>query len=275
MKHLLILILLLFLLSGSLFPVASPSSPEKNKKYPALYCGNIVVDGNPGEWPTTSFQTNKDAFLVFAVANDSANLYFCIKIKDEKQQMRVMRSGMDLWIDVKGKKKKETGICFPLSHTLPPGDNRSMASGGRPDPKKMRLMFLLQVKEMELKGFREGLNGMVNNKANRSGIMAVINWDSANSMVYEARIPFRSLNADITALDHVSVGMIMKALPKPQGQPGEGRQEGGIGMNDHEGTGGQRPPGGQPREGGSYGFDDRNQLFDDVAAWTEAGIAKK
>jgi hypothetical protein len=270
-------IILLIILTGFLASGNSPVIQDKNKKCPSNYRDNIVIDGNAGEWPAASFRTNKDGYMVYSAANDTSAFYICVKIKDEQQQMRIMRSGMELWIDVKGKKKRETGIRFPLSHSLPSLDHRNMATDGRPDLKKIRLMFLVQMKEMETVGFREGLNGTQNNKVNKSGIIAVINWDSVNTMVYEARIPFRTLNVDINTLDHVSLGVIMKALPKPQG-PNGGQQDTQNMMANPESSGGmgdQHRGGGMHQEGDHMGMDDRNRVYEDVDAWFEAGIAKK
>ncbi len=273
-----ITILLLLVLAGISAAGRTPAPSGKNTKYPAVFREHIVVDGNAAEWPIASFKTNKEAYMAYSVANDSAAFYLCIKVKEVQQQMRVMRSGMEIWINEKGKKKKETGINFPLAHTLPPLDNRNMSTEGRPDPKKIRLMFLVQVKEMEVSGFREGCNGSMNNKSNKTGIMAVINWDSANVMIYEVRIPFSALNSDIHTLDHINIGMVLKGLSKPQGQPGENHMEDAGGMNDPQGgrggMGGQRP-GGMGQERPQYGMDDRNRLFEDVDIWAEAGIATK
>jgi hypothetical protein len=271
------LIAILLILTGFQVSGYSPGPPEKNKKYPSFYRENIVVDGNAREWPANSFLTDKEAMMVYSAANDSGNFYICVKIKDEVQQMRVMRSGMDIWINLNGKKKKETGIHFPLAQTLPPSEHRNLNTNGRPDPKKMRMMFLLQVKEMELQGFRTEYNGAVNNKANKSGIVVVINWDSLNTMVYEARIPFRTLNADISTLDHVSIGMIMKALSKPKPEEEQSHQDNGGIMNSPEnGTGmGDRQHSGGMHQGEPFGAGDTHRLYEDVDAWMELGIARK
>src|SRR5688500_2283975 len=75
---------------------------------------NHVLDGNLAEWPGDKLTTDKTTNTRYAVDNDNKMLYLAINISDKSLQQRVMQKGMSLFIDVKGKKKVNRGVQFPL-----------------------------------------------------------------------------------------------------------------------------------------------------------------
>ena len=46
--------------------------------------------------------------------NDADNLYIMLKTSDRGMQEKVMRAGLTIWLDSKGKKNKTLGVHFPL-----------------------------------------------------------------------------------------------------------------------------------------------------------------
>jgi hypothetical protein len=52
--------------------------------------------------------------LKYAIDNDKQNLYLALSIAGFREQMKIMRQGMDPYIDPKGKKKEGKGIEFPV-----------------------------------------------------------------------------------------------------------------------------------------------------------------
>ena len=67
-----------------------------------------LLDGNTAEWPTEKFLVDKATKIRYAVDNDSQMLFLALSIPDKMTQQTIMQKGMNLFIDVKGKKKKIT-----------------------------------------------------------------------------------------------------------------------------------------------------------------------
>jgi hypothetical protein len=228
----------------SISGVPRPSDhPDKGKKFPSLYKEGVVVNGNSSEWDNTLFSFNKKAQLNYVIVNDSAAFYICLRIADESEQMKVLRSGIDLRFNTKGKKKAEATLHYPI------GGRTDM--GGRTDPgyhrdrKTMQLMFLLQMQDMELNGFRSGVNGFQNIKSGKNGITASVNWDSTSVMVYEARIPFSAFAEDVHAANPLAVGIVIKGAVKPKQEHSEGMSDvADGGMQGGQGQGGVHHGGG-------------------------------
>ena len=117
-----------------------------------------------------------------------------------------------------------------------------------------------------------------NIKSGKNGILAAVNWDSANVMVYEAKIPFSVFAADVRAAVPLSVGIIIKGATKPREAKGDAMPEGGTG--DMQGGHGQgRPggmrPGGTGMDGQEQGAGDNTRMYEDDEIWRSIVIAKK
>ncbi len=57
---------------------------------------------------------NKTAKTWCCIYNDHNAVYIQLSITDLLQQKKVVENGIELWVDVKGKRKKNTSIKFPL-----------------------------------------------------------------------------------------------------------------------------------------------------------------
>jgi hypothetical protein len=142
----------------------------------------------------------------------------------------------------------------------------------------MHLMFLLQMQDMELTGFKSGVNGFQNIKSGKNGILAAVNWDSTNVMVYEARVPFSVFAVDVRAVIPIAVGIVIKGAQKPRQEQGERIQEGSQGdMPGRRGQGrsGEMHQGGMGREGQMGEHGDNLKIFEDDEIWQSIVVAKK
>jgi len=243
---------------------------DKGKKYPSSYKEGITVNGNSQEWENSLFSYNKPALVNYAIVNDSNAIYICIRIADEAVQMKVVRNGIELRFNSKGKKKAEATLHYPIGGR--------MNQGVQHDRKTMHLMYLLQMQDMESSGFKNGVNGFQNIKSGRNGLAAAVNWDSAGVMVYEARIPFNAFAEDVRAANPLAVGIVIKGAPKPKEGQGERMQEGGSG--DMQGGHGQDHPGGMHqngmgREGQMQGSGENMKMYEDDEIWRSIAVAKK
>ncbi len=188
--------ILSMLAAGSLLAgcASAPIYPSLQQKTP------VVIDGNPIDWQLPLTYYDKDSKLSFSVSNDSANLYFCFAAYDEPLQMRIIRGGLQIWIDTAGGKAQQIGLLYPDPATMVHGraNWRRDPSGGALqntaedfDPiGALRRAFLRSPGEMELKGFSPPIGG-VTPVNNAFGIQVGVNWDTMNNVLYyEAAIPF-------------------------------------------------------------------------------------
>ena len=216
----------------------------------SIWQGNAVVaDGKPAEWTTPLKYYDESSKLQFAVSNDFQNLYVCIRATEEQTQSKIMRAGLQLWIDTTGKNEHRVGILFPMANTIKKTDQSQGGernTGEKHDVSAFRNKFLNEYKEMELSGFNPPINGM-NLLQNNYGITVSINWDSSQIMTYEAVIPFKTFYKDLISVSDslklMGVSIVLNALPAPQGGGGGGSHGGGRGS----GGGGGMPGGGAGR----------------------------
>lgn len=218
----------------------------------------VNIDGIPSEWPEPFRYYDGDTKLQFAVANDTANLYLCLKVTDEPTQMRIFRGGLNIWIDPKGKKKETTGVTFPMSASMSSSDMpRSMqqSEAGAPIPGQtyqkhdfntVKAKIIAHQQTVKLTGFF-GVPDQIAPLQNHYGINVAFGWDSLNILTIEYRIPialvqFHHLMPGDT-LHKFGLGFI-----EPPVEGGEGHHGGG-----EEGGGGNGGGGGYGGRGGGMG----------------------
>lgn len=78
------------------------------------YKTDVVVDGQFTEWAYPLPRTNKLLGINYDIANDNKNIYIFVRCTDLMLQNQIVSSGFQIWINVNGKKKKITGITYPL-----------------------------------------------------------------------------------------------------------------------------------------------------------------
>jgi hypothetical protein len=108
----------LLLLTTALLSFSFPNSIISYKNYKSYPPGDTsithILDGKINEWPAQKFETDIPTEIKYALDNDARNLYIAMTIPDFQIQMKMMRQGMQLYIDLKGKKKQGKGIEFPV-----------------------------------------------------------------------------------------------------------------------------------------------------------------
>ena len=270
MQMKLFILILIFPLVSTLGIARNPDHGDKGKKYPSCFKEGIKVNGNSNEWENSLFSYNKPAQVNYAIVNDTNAFYICVRIADEITQIKVLLSGIELRFNSKGKKKAEATLHFPIGGR--------MNTGIQHNRKTLHLMYLLQMQDMELSGFKTGVNGSQNIKSEKNGFEASVNWDSTDILVYEARIPFDVFAEDIRAANPLAVGIVIKGAPKPkEGQGRKGQEDGSGEMPGGRGqdrSGGMRP-GGMEREGQMQGSGEYMKMFEDDEIWRSIVVAKK
>ena len=78
----------------------------------------VTIDGRPTEWKLPLKYFDEESKLQYAVSNDFQNIYFCFRATQQETQVKLLRGGMQLWIDTTGQNQHNVGLMFPLSMAL-------------------------------------------------------------------------------------------------------------------------------------------------------------
>lgn len=102
-----------FLLCFAILALCAPGI-SKVKTIESTWAATPVnIDGANTEWEGDSLTLNKKTQVDFAFRNDSDNLYVLFMFKDPRKFMSTINyTGMTLWLNTEGKKKKYYGIKF-------------------------------------------------------------------------------------------------------------------------------------------------------------------
>lgn len=229
----------------------------------------VVADGNPGDWSLPLRFSNSGYTMQYNVTNDDKNLYIAVSSADDNTQLRILRSGMTLYFDPKGKKNKDISLHFPIQKQ--PGQegyrtrggqtnsyqNGRNADAGARNTRKEEL--LLQSDYFNTAGFLGIENGQFGLTDTKCPIRVAIKLNNDDSLlVYEVAIPLADVYGSDWAAEaakkSVSVGIIIDATPGSGGsgggpRPGYGGMRGmGMGMHGGGMGGGHRYGGGQPAQ---------------------------
>lgn len=244
----------------SLFSFHDPGQPDKKYLVNDTTI-NHLLDGKINEWPAQKFESDPDTQLKYAVDNDKQNLYLVLTIASFREQMKIMRQGMDLYIDPKGKKKDGKGIEFPVKRDQSTADlimnyrslgnenaDQESAEQKKAAMRTMRAEMALTISSMKVFGFSE-------DRSEEQGLVMpgsaniAFAWDSTDVMNIEYRIPL-SFFGTTSPLDQkdISIGWKINGFQFSSNHSGESSGGGG-----RHGGGGYGGGGGRGHGGGGYG----------------------
>ena len=237
----------------------------------------VVADGKINDWKLPLRFSNSDYTLQYAVTNDNKNLYICVISKDPITVQRIMKEGMNVYLDPKGAKNKEISIVFPVRKAADPArsrnrynsqgngadsvgagaygqgstqDTQGSATQGSPIDgpnsaitRRANLENLLaQSDYYNTTGFVNMQNGQYGLTNTKSPILVSMGLTNDNGIAYEAIIPLRNISYDklVTKNDtrNFSVGIVLNASMGGGGRNGGGQEGGGGGFRPSIGMGG-------------------------------------
>jgi hypothetical protein len=222
-----------------------------------------VADGKINDWKLPLRFSNSDYTLQYAVTNDNKNLYICVISKDPTTVQRIMKAGMNVYLDPKGAKNKEISIVFPIRKAADPIRNRSRynnnqgygadsvgagaygqgnaqdgqgsATQGAPIDgansaitRRANLENLLaQSDYYNTTGFVNMQNGQFGLTDTKSPILVSMGITNDNGIAYEAIIPLRNISDYNLLAKNFSVGIVLNVPTGGSGRSSGGRQGGG------------------------------------------------
>lgn len=243
--------------------------------YENLWQSKVInADGSAQEWQKPLRYFDDKSKLQYTVTNDAQNLYVCICATDEQSQMKIMRAGMQFWIDTTGRDKQQVGILYPL-----PSNDFKRASAGdsiqskyksfqKNSTKSNKGRYGMAPQEMQLVGFKAPIGGLTLLK-NDYGIVVNMDWDKIGIMTYEAIIPFKTFYKNsLSAADNSKIFTVNIIVPAISGSSRPGGSEtrgGGMGNmrgggNRGGGMGGGMRGGGQRGGGNERSFEGQGGL---------------
>lgn len=166
-------------------------SPKENEVRSAWAATPVKIDGSNDEWSGESLTLEKKVSVDYAFRNDSENLYMLFVFKDPKFLSSIDRTGMILWLDAEGKKKKNYGIKFQRKMITADAYIALLEKQLGPLPEEKKT----QIKSRSAYGIY--LNEVVDKKGKTLGVTsgpgapAFKSKRGKNMMIYEFRIPLK------------------------------------------------------------------------------------
>lgn len=236
----------------------------------------VVADGNPGDWSLPLRFSNSSYTLQYNVTNDDKNMYIAVSSADDNTQLRILRSGMTIYFDPKGKKNKDISLHFPIQKPSDPDAYRTRGgqgntlyyqngqagstAGNTAGRSTRKEELLLQSDYFNTTGFSGIENGQFSLTDPKCPIHVAMKLNNEDSLLlYEVSIPLATIFGPDWAANapkkNVSVGIVIDATPGSGGgggpRPGFGGMRGmgmGMGMRGGGMGGGRRYGGGQPAQ---------------------------
>lgn len=261
------------------FIALTPNLPAQSDVSQARWkTKEIVIDGNDKEWvKPLNFYDDKSG-MMFAISNDTQNLYLCFTINDELKMRKIMSAGWSVTLSSKEKKKKfSSDLAFPAINVMGLGNrgagnnNEKKAAGSN-----IIRIYKSQISGISTNGFKSNLKEVKLN--DRNGIDIAIGADSTQHIVYEIAIPLKELFVEnlIQLNELLTMNVKVKGLERPNttgggnaGMGGSRMSSGGMGGGRMGGgrMGGGRMGGGMSRGGGysSGGYGNRSALYESTS----------
>jgi hypothetical protein len=209
----------------------------------------VVADGIPDDWTLPLRFANATYTLQYNITNDSKNIYVCILSRDEQTMLRMLRSGITVYFDPKGRNSRDISLHYPLRKQPDPNiRNRDGEPLTNQNDSALKGELLLQSDSYGTTGFSGIDNGQFAATDNKSPIRVAIRFTQHDSLlVYEAIIPIANISGTDPSSRNpkqpFSVGVVVNTasgLSTVSNQHHSGNGRGlGLGMNGmHMGNGG-------------------------------------
>ena len=224
---------------------------------------------------------NIEQKISYDFSNDNDNLYIYAASSDYISQAKILLLGFTVWIDKEGKRKRNTGIEYPIEQkerkNSPGTKNRSTTEGETNEAIKMNelhKLFSTRTNNIKLIGFMNKKEPeIINQDIDKPSIHASIIFDDYNILHYKATIPLDLVFKDGSEyIESVSIGLVSGKIELNYAGPARGSSQGARGGGGGRGgasgmSGGGR--GGSDREGSRSPTspEQRSALSEPIETW--------
>lgn len=205
----------------------------------------ITVDGLSNDWPKL-VNFDKTLKIVYGVSYDDSHLYVIARTYDENTKRGIISSGLTVWINPDGKKKKDIGVKYPIMNSG--AGNRKGNKGPNNDPNKK--LSQDKFKSIMLKGIISNEMKVVQKNYLKIDLDVEVKFDSSGHLLYEMKIPLGLLKQKAkNDLEKIAIGFEMSkpvrstnvSGPPPErtqsSRPSGGSRGGGGGRGGRSGGG--------------------------------------
>jgi len=213
----------------------------------------VTIDGLSSDWEKPFNFFDNRTRLYFGIANDKEYLYLCFESPEPANHYKIIKTGFELNISTKGKKKVNCTIAFPIA---------TKAANAIGDPQIEMLTLHKETQENQNKLMVSGFqnhNGLI--ASNTNEIRVAVNWDEKENLIIEYRISLKEIFGSDFAIGNFNEPILLKAEVKGFQKPGgnvssfansasnRSAVDGSLGMDNNSITGGgmnQNPMMGMP-----------------------------
>lgn len=189
----------------------------------------VNVDGDDAEWAIPLRFYDNTSKLQYTVTNDNSNLYLCIRATDEQSQAKIIRAGMQVWIDTTGKNKHQVGILYPISNP---------EKGAKPSTASHSMeKRLTELNDVQLTGFKASVAGLTS-VLDHSAVNLKMKMDNKGILIYELMIPFKTFYKETLSPSDSSKVMGLTIIVNGWSMQKNAGRSGGGGSGMRGGAGG-------------------------------------
>lgn len=219
--------------------------------------GLFTVMGSYAQEQTENLEDN----IEYHSFMDAENIYVQLSTADQPTMLSMLRRGFYVYFDVKGKKKKNVSVQYPLEMSAPQrGQGRNKREGANNgegedgDRREMNITMMLEA--MPKKGQYSNLDyeEEFHLDLNKLGIVISYNYDDeANLLAYELKMPKQNIADAGVNLSKLAIGVVTPKMEKESEGKSTNISFGGGGRGGGRGQGGRSRGGQGGRGGGSRG----------------------
>lgn len=219
--------------------------------YASSFNADIIID-------TTTVVNNTETYKVY---DDETNVYLTMKTIDPKVATSILRKGLVIYFDVKGKKKKNVSVTYPIVKTQRPPRRNEDRPSKPTDPEvndsiieKIYHMLENNKPQKALYTYYDKIKEF-NTILNNEGIAIDVRADKQNScFLYSLKIPKNKINTStdinfnklIIGIKTANIARNTSERTRPTQSARSGGRGGGRGGGRSNGTTGQGISGNPP-----------------------------
>lgn len=155
------------------------------------------------------FRFEEEAATSYRCNIDNDRLVVELALTDRQEQEKILRNGVHLWIDPRGKKAKKTCISYPLPASV---NQRLIVAPPHLADSSIR-DIAVDAREMKLSGFTEAING-IQNHLHPSGIEMNLCFVN-DTLMYKAQLPLNILAATGELSSKIGIGIVINGSDEP------------------------------------------------------------
>jgi YD repeat-containing protein len=219
----------------------SAQSVNPNQAVLKMPPGNITVDGNLKDWGDSLRYFDVETNIRYTFANDKDNLYFAVRINDRSEAIRILKAGITLSIDPKGKKKDAYSITFPINvqegNLSSPIQQNGINEVTQADRDELLRETITTLRGIKIEGFKD-IEGDMITTSNTYGIQTAINYDTNGNLVCEEAVPLKFFHLDGRSKAEWLFNVKINGIERPIQNKSSDSDAGGMGSGGRGGRGG-------------------------------------